>query len=86
MQKYPFWGDTQRTSALKEGMGLEIVQFCGQTLLIGCMNCGQGGGRVSMILKILLTSFKSRPLANKTKNNDLVKGVIPPLIKRVQRF
>ena len=43
------------------GGGLEISKFCGRTVMIGCVKCGQGGGRGSKITKILRTSFMNGP-------------------------
>ena len=52
------------TSAPSGGEGgRRIGQFCGRTVLIGCVKCGQGGGRGSKGPKILLTSYVHGPLS-----------------------
>ena len=41
---WPIRDHVPMTSAQRGGGGSRIAQFCGQTVLIGCVKCGRGGG------------------------------------------
>ena len=47
---------------------MRIARFCGQIVLIGCVKCGQGGGRGSKNPKILRTSFMYGPSRERTQS------------------
>ena len=54
--------DIHMTSALRGGEGgLEIFTFCGQAVLIGCVNCRQRGGRESENPKLMRSSYVNGP-------------------------